>query len=414
MRVLVLVPEIGKSTAPALRWKVLLSELVRAGHSVFVIEFPKGVPFLIESGEFNLRLLDKSTITLSISLCKLDTNVFKIGKMFKVVLRKRNTYYDIVRLISLLGKQFNPDIILASVPPPQLAIIAYFLSENLNVPYIIDVRDLIEDYYFDIELKNRNIVEKTIWINMVLKKYLKSLMKSYLLMTVNDFFATVLKYRYNKKIIVIPNGATILPKETEIVDINKRPKLLIYAGKLARGMCKYYGLKAILQAWKRVVEVHRNYKLVIVGGGEMLDEYVKYVKINNVPKVIFTGPLSFEKTISLAMKSRGGIVWCNVEKSYAFKLAIPVKLFDYTSAGLPVFAAGLKNTVVRLLIEKYKLGYYYVVNECNHEILSNGLIEFINRIEEGLFNATRIWKFASLFIRSKYAHLLCDILSSLL
>jgi len=412
MRILVLVPEINKFTAPALRWKILLNGLVKAGHNVFIVEFPRGVPLLIESSEFNLRFLNKSII-LSINLWKLNTNMFEISKIIKTTLYKRNTYYSIVRLISLLGKQFNPDIILASVPPPQLAIIAYLLSKNLNVPYIIDVRDLIEDYYLDIELKNRNIIEKTIWINAVLKKYLKSLMKSHLLVTVNNFFATVLKYRYNKRVITVPNGATILPKRTEITDINERPKFLIYAGKLAHGMCKYYGLKAILQAWKRIVKVHRNYKLIIVGGGELLNEYVKYVKINNIPGIVFTGPLPFEKTLSLAMKARGGIVWCNVEKSYAFKLAIPVKLFDYISAGLPVFAAGLRDTVVRLLIEKYKLGYYHVVNECNHETLSNGLIEFISRIEKGLFDATRIWKSATLFARSKYAHLLCDTLSLL-
>lgn len=412
MRILVLVPEISRFTAPALRWKVLLSELTRTGHNIFIIEFPEGIPFLATSKEFNLRFFNKF-ITLSINLRKFDKDTFKINKVVKVALYERNTYYGIAKLISLLGRQFNPDIILASVPPPQLAIIAHFLSKSLDVPYIVDVRDLVEDYYLDIELKNRSIIEKTIWINVVLKKYLNSLIDSHMLIAVSEPFATVLKYRYNKEVAIVPNGATTLPRKDAITSINKRPKLLIYAGKLVRGMCMYYGLEAILQAWKEVVKIHSDYKLVIVGGGELLSKYIRYVKVNGIPNIVFTGSLPFEKTLSLALRSRGGIVWCNTEKSYAFKLAIPVKLFDYISAGLPVFAAGSKDTFVRLLIEKYGLGYYHIVKKCDYRALSNGLMEFINRIEKGLFDAVRIWKSATLFNRSKYAHLLCEILHKL-
>ncbi|MBQ3539487.1 MAG: glycosyltransferase [Bacteroidaceae bacterium] len=142
-------------------------------------------------------------------------------------------------------------------------------------------------------IKNENTDEKN---NFIRYEYLQN--KSFMrfadsIIVLSNFAKNVLNIDYNielNKIYLIHNGLEDLDKDkiNEITDSEQR---IIYVGRLDR----IKGVKYLLEAFREVVQTHKNAKLTIVGDGDY-NECLKLCK-GLWDKITFTGKISQEELL---------------------------------------------------------------------------------------------------------------------
>jgi len=131
------------------------------------------------------------------------------------------------------------------------------------------------------------------------------------------------------------------PRESDFLKINKRNKFpqdgetcrLIYAG----GMEKVRGIKEAV----RSLELVDNCRLYLMGdfGEKKFADEIK--KLMGWAKVDFYGNIKFEAVVDNLKVSDIGIVCFHPIKR--FKQSLPVKMFEYMAAGIPVIASNFSE-----------------------------------------------------------------------
>ena len=110
-------------------------------------------------------------------------------------------YGSLINRLDEIIKNECIDLAIASVPPFHTGILAYYLYKKYQIPYIIDVRDLIEYFYFYQEFKNMNILSKALRINTICKNYVRAIEHASVLTTVTPVFKKILELTYKKEYI---------------------------------------------------------------------------------------------------------------------------------------------------------------------------------------------------------------------
>ena len=146
------------------------------------------------------------------------------------------------------------------------------------------------------------------------------------------------------KFIEVPNGVdsqnfSPQPKDEELLkkhDIKKEEKVILFVGGLDRAHY-FKGVEYLIEAMSRLRQSSLSWKLVIVGSGELKQEYLdlaSQLKINN--KTIFTGYVPNEDLPKYYNLS-DVVVLPSVDKSEAFGLT----LVEGMSCSKPVVASDL-------------------------------------------------------------------------
>lgn len=212
-----------------------------------------------------------------------------------------------------------------------------------GIPVVFDSHE----YFTEVpEIQNRLIVKK-VWQGIE-KIFLP---KAYAVYTVNESIANLFREKYQREILVVKNvplkSVPIERKSRALLGLPENVKILILQGS---GINVDRGGEELVEAMQFVDDA----LLLIIGSGDVLPWLKQRVqelkledKVQFIPKMPYRDMMLYTANADL-----GFTLDKNTNINYRYSL--PNKIFDYLSAGLPVFATDLIE--VRKVIEKYKVG----------------------------------------------------------
>jgi len=248
-------------------------------------------------------------------------------------------------------KEKNIDIIVTSGPPNSSHLIGLFLKKITGIKWIMDCRDLWNQYYLNYNPYNIRIKTK-------LDEYMehKSMINSDKITVVTDMMKEHFQEKFpdikNQKIVVITNGYD--PQDFENIRPveYKKEFVIIHYGTLFRWRKPDNFLKAL----KNVIDKYENFKndILVVFMGIMHRNTlncVNLLKLDSYIKIINYKPyfesLNYLKGADLLMLITGELVF----NKYLHTL----KLFDYIGIKKPILAL-TKSGALKDIIEEYSLG----------------------------------------------------------
>jgi glycosyltransferase involved in cell wall biosynthesis len=221
------------------------------------------------------------------------------------------------------------DIVISSSPPIFTGITGIFIKKILNKKFVYDVRDLW--------------LEASISLGFITKKgFLVSLSKKYegyiyklsdlIIVTTNEIKKVITKiYKINSgKIHLIPNGV-----DTNIfTSSNNKENRIIYTGNIGHAQ----DIEKVILAVKKINESF-PLKFYLVGDGDINQYLQKLVKEESIEnKIIFKGLVDREQIPRLISESLIGVA--PLKKLISLKYALPTKIYEYMSCGIPFIATG--------------------------------------------------------------------------
>jgi glycosyltransferase involved in cell wall biosynthesis len=188
------------------------------------------------------------------------------------------------------------------------------ISKWKSIPRIYDAHELFTELK---EVITRSPVKK-IWSKI--EKF--AVPKFTLGYTVSDGITAEFKSRYGVNYETIRNVPRLRAFTNEVA----AEKFILYQGAVNEGR----GLEYLVPAMKMV-----EYKLVICGDGNFMDELQKLIRVNGVEKkIVLKGMLLPDELWSISQQAFIGVA---VPESIGLNqwLALPNKFFDYIHSGLP-------------------------------------------------------------------------------
>ena len=134
-----------------------------------------------------------------------------------------------------------------------------------------------------------------------------------------------------EQITILSNGISLDKFET-LIKLNYRPQdhpfTMTYVGNIGNGQ----NLRSLI----RVVEKMKDIRLILIGNGNDYESFTKLVKKKRLTNIHFTGKLNWEKVLPYYQQT--SVLFARLDDNY--RSAIPSKLFEYLSTGLPVIYCG--------------------------------------------------------------------------
>jgi glycosyltransferase involved in cell wall biosynthesis len=225
--------------------------------------------------------------------------------------------------LTLRANKFKADITIATSPQMFIIPCTAVLGQNNS---IIDVRDLVWDY-IDTKSFYRRVIKKSITalMKLTLKRY------KHITVTNSHEYKWIQENVSKENITKITNGIEIdtFEKLSQITIDQKRKFTVTYIGNIG-----------IAQNVKVLIDVAvsiKDIKVNIIGEGNKYKELKEYVHKNRVTNVEFFGKVQREKMIDFYQQS--SLLFAQLDET--FKAAMPSKLYEYASTGLPIVYGGL-------------------------------------------------------------------------
>ena len=299
---------------------------------------------------------------------------------------------------SLIDMSKNADIIITSVPPILNAITSYKIAREHNLPLIVDIRDIWEEY----AKTERSLMYSVGIIQAIIREYYEALKYSSKITVVTEPMKRYYEERLNivDKIAVISNGTdtNLIKPSGEI----KRDVDLIYLADLNQ---PYHNLEFLFEAIKE-----ENLTLTIVGGGKYLHslkDATNNLRISD--RVLFTGWVPYENLSQYLCRAKVGIVGRPFIKNIEYLYTIPVKVYDYLAAGLPIAGYGPAGSFLEEFIKRNNIGIY--VDQQNPKILSSSLVTLVR--EYGKY-IDKVRKLAECFDRKRISQEMVAIIKNII
>jgi glycosyltransferase involved in cell wall biosynthesis len=239
-------------------------------------------------------------------------------------------YYEIIYISKLvkISNQLPNDIVIATTPYMFMIPIVGF---GIKGKKILDIRDLVWEY----------IAEKS-FIKKVIKKIFTIIMKSGIkkfdqIIVTNDREKKLLEEKYiTKKIDIVPNGISLERYEnlSQIENKFSNHKFTVtYLGNI--------GFAHNLQLLVSVAKEFPDIEFIIIGDGMELQDIKRYASKYEIGNVQFTGKLDWNKIKPYYEKST--VLYAQLQER--LPSAMPSKLFEYASTGLPIIYGGTGHAV---------------------------------------------------------------------
>lgn len=296
--------------------------------------------------------------------------VFPINKNYKIALLATKGYKRNVSLARLLhfklfAKKFatiakelsKPDVILTTMAPIQASKEVEKFATEYEVPYVVDIRDLWPEIYYEVTPKISHPLIKILVENNI-KTLKQILQKSTGIVGVTAKFLEYglnvadMKHRHTDNVFhtAYPD---IIKKDKNLTDdwnnkgLEDGDFVITFVGNFG----KQFDLKTVFKAIDLIDE--KKIKFVLCGVGEKNDYYVEEYKNNN--QVILPGWVGKNEIVSLLKRSSVGVA--PYIDSINFRLNMPNKFGEYLAASLPVLV-GVPGMMEEMLIENNN-GYHY-------------------------------------------------------
>lgn len=285
--------------------------------------------------------------------------------------------FSFMAILLLWRRRAN--VLLASVPYGEVAIVGFFLSKVLGVPLVIDMRDLYPsppELSLDYLRLPRRVSEILTSLFLIVYK------NSSKIICVDSYIKEKLEGLGidPQKIFIVPNGADVSihkpckPKHREKIRLKYGLPLdsviFVYAGSLTR----YYPILEAIKGVKTLLPEVGNFQLLIISYSDstFYRSLTKNVGLEEI--VRFTGPLSISETARVISACDVGIVVYGSEDYW--EGAYGSKIFSYMACGLPILASGPSGSVINKLINEHQLGCF--IGSPNEKSFAKGLSFFLN------------------------------------
>lgn len=271
-----------------------------------------GVP----AKEKEVQLNDHLTIYYT-NLPSYNKSLFFIRAVFECIYAFR---------IAFKAARKRADLTLATTP--YMFLIPAVILAGTKSKKMMDVRDLVWCY-----LPERNQLQR--WVKSGFTKMVKYFLGKYDFITVtNESEAKWIRNEagiHSDKIRIINNGISE-DKFKRLSSIKysqpENPFVITYIGNIGNGQ----DLKPILEAVKGISDI----KLNLIGDGIELEDFKKKVRTENLRNVRLHGKLKWNRLLPFYQTST--ILFARLGPNY--QSAIPSKLFEYLSTGLPIIFSG--------------------------------------------------------------------------
>ncbi len=305
----------------------------------------------------NDLVTDQRVHKVSATLFNRDNKVVLVGRLLKNSLPVQRPYFT-VRMSLLFTKgplfyaEYNFRLFLYLLFQPLDILVSNDL-DTLPANYLVSVfrrKTLVYDtheYYTGVpELMNRPFV-RSIW--ETIEKFIFPKLKY--IFTVNESIAKLYSDKYHKDIIVVRNISPSITcntwPERSALGLPADKKIVLLQGS---GINVDRGAEELTRAMQYI----DNTILLIIGGGDVIEELHKIVKNNNLTeKVIFRPKMSY---LDLAGYTRLADLGCTLDKdtNINYRYSLPNKLFDYIHSGIPVLCSNIIE--VAKIVKEYKIG----------------------------------------------------------
>ena len=278
-------------------------------------------------------------------------------------------YIRTSRLKKIILKE-KPNVILSFLPEPSFRILS--LKKKLNIPIIVSDRN------------DPNIEYKNPIVNKIMRNLYKKA-DGFVFQTsdAKDYMKNIVKCRN----IIIPNPIA----SDFIVECYKgtRKKTIVTVGRLT----KQKNHKLLIDAFKKIVNVHPEYELYIYGDGDLKANLEKYIVDNNLnKKVILKG---ITNDLKNEIYNAGMFV---LSSDYE---GMPNVLMEAMALGLPCISTDCSGGGARFLMKNNINGILIPTNDVD------SMSEAINRIIDDNEYARNLGKQANISLKKYDTNLIC-------
>ncbi len=321
--------------------------------------------------------------------------VLRIGPIFPFIFHKLQIINPFTLLEWLFAlpkiKDYRPDIIISSAPPPHPVILAYVFSKLFNSRYLVDIRDDGNAIVNDILDKQPFFIKYLLkpfnyFINFIFILGCKS---STLISCVNE----VLKVKFAKllkvPIIVVPNGTNnqellaitsgfnreLVFRKNNIL-FNRSTKFLIYSG--GDLDASYYTPEIVLDALQKLIISGLDFRYIIVGDGNRKEKIAQLTEEKGIKENIYLlGKKSHSEALELMLASDIAIYSLNKNDAQV-KYAFGLKVYEYIACKLPILAVADDDSAVSMVITRNNIGISLNWDEATrNDDLKNALLKII-------------------------------------
>ncbi len=322
---------------------------------------------LTQKGE--LQEHSKVSYSDQIDIYYVNQKTFDGKNFFK---RALNEMYYIRQLVKV-SKKVDYDLIIATSPYMFMIPIVGF---SLPGPKILDIRDLVWEY-----LDDKSVIKRV--IKSTLKYIMQQGIKRFDHITVtNDYEAILLKNNYAvENVDILFNGIekNRYDKLTTIKLFEETPFTVTYVGNI--GLAQ--NIRTIIDAAKQLPEV----RFFLLGSGVELEDMQAYVEKNKITNVTLTGKVAWYKLKEYYEKT--SVLYAQLDENYIS--AVPSKLYEYASIGLPIIYGGIGEAVK--FVEKLE----------NSTVVSpNNVEELVDTIKQMRDKGTTISENNRLLVKERY------------
>lgn len=263
---------------------------------------------------------------------------------------RKHLYYAIPAIPPSLKKLYEEnedlDLIASTVPPLLNALVSYRLAKSTGKPLVIDVRDIWEEY----AKTSRRLLSSARLIDRVVGEFYEALKHA---RSITATTSGILKY-YSERVgrsdmHVVPNGTD--PDKISCASDALKDCDLVY---LADFSSPYHAIEVILD----VVE-ERGLRLLVVGGGKHLGRVKRLVRARGLSNLVeFAGSVPYDELSKYLCRAKVGVSGRPFVENPEYLYTMPVKIYDYLAAGLPIIAYGPPSSVVQEFIVENGVGFY--------------------------------------------------------
>ncbi len=302
-----------------------------------------------------------------------ETSVFRLRKAGSSV----KFYLDFARKLLAELRETKADVFLAGdvYTLPFVAIVAKFKKKRIYY----DCREL---YPFLAGLRKKKNTQTL--IKIIERVFIKHVD---LVITTGPMDAQFIQHYYKITNPIVLRNLPQLREPTKRMNLRERlnivpsQKILLYQGVLFEGR----GLEKTIIALKDIKNIH----LVLLGSGYLkgkLENLVSEYKLTG--RVHFMGTVSQEELVNYTTEADYGLALIeNISLSYYY--ALPNKMFEYISAGVPVISCMLPQ--MKDIMDAYKVGWIIdVENNSLSDKLQQVISEEVNgKLKERLLTASK-------------------------
>jgi glycosyltransferase involved in cell wall biosynthesis len=252
----------------------------------------------------------------------------------------------------------RPDVIVASLPPHDLAYESVRFGREHGIPAIVDIRDPWPDIFLNHVPPNLRTIARSVLHDDF--KMVEATMKNAdgLVSVSSDFMEWGLKYADREKSSAdrifhlghqkrhVLDESRAIGRFERLIPLLKKKFIVIFIGTISKG---YHDPSILLEVAEKLAD-HEEIYFVIAGDGSLLDELKRHSR--HLHNLAFTGWLDQDEMAFFLKQARIGVCPCAVEESLPTN-----KTAAYLSAGLPVISAFQGE--IRTIIEEKRIGFYY-------------------------------------------------------